>query len=251
MVGLHASFTVSDETVAQCRAVGETFGVGYHVHVAEGVEDGLDAEKRYGKRTVERLVERGLAGPQSLFIHCIHVNERELELLGETKTAVVHNPESNMNNAVGVSPVLDMLRRGILVGLGTDGMSSDMLSQMRCAYLLHRLAQRDPRVAFCEAPQLLLWNNATIASRAFPVKLGVIERGAAADFAMLDYLPPTRLTAQNFLGHFIFGMVDATVDTTIVGGKVLMQNKRILGLDEETIAAGCRERAAKMWQRIA
>ena len=250
MVGLHASFTVSDETIAKCRAVGDKFGAGYHIHVAEGVEDRADAEARCGKRTVERLVDRGLGGPNSLFIHCIHVNEREIDLLATTRTTVVHNPESNMNNAVGVSPVLELLGRNVLVGLGTDGMASDMPAQMRCAYLLHRLNKRDPRVAFCEAPQLLLWNNATIASRFFPVKLWAIERGAAADFAILDYIPPTQLTAQNFLGHFIFGMVDATVDTTIVGGKVLMQGKRILVLDEEKLAATCRERAAKMWGRI-
>lgn len=250
MVGLHASFTVSDETVARCRALGDKYGVGHHIHVAEGVEDGQDAEKRYGLRTVERLVARGLGGPKSLFIHCIHVNEREIELLRETGTIVVHNPESNMNNAVGVSPVLELLEQGVLVGLGTDGMSSDMLAQMRCAYLLHRLAKRDPRVGFCEAPQLLLWNNAEIASRFFPVKLGVIAKGAAADFAILDYAPPTPLRAANFLGHFIFGMVDATVDTTIAGGRVLMAGKRILSLDEEKITAECRERAPKMWARI-
>jgi cytosine/adenosine deaminase-related metal-dependent hydrolase len=249
-VGLHASFTVSDETVAKCRAVGEKFGAGFHIHVAEGIEDGEDAERRYGQRTVERLVARGLGGPKSLFIHCIHVNEREIELLHETKTVVVHNPESNMNNAVGVSPVLELLNKGVLVGLGTDGMSSDMLSQMRCAYLLHRLAKRDPRVGFCEAPQMLLWNNAEIANRHFPVRLGVIATGAAADFAILDYQPPTNLGAQNFLGHFIFGMVDAVVDTTIAGGKVLMRDKRILALDEEKLTAECRARAAKMWQRI-
>jgi putative selenium metabolism protein SsnA len=250
MMGLHASFTVSDETLARCRKIAEELGAGYHVHVAEGIEDVDDAKNKYGVRTVERLISRGLKGPNSLFIHCINVDERELELLRESGTTVVHNPESNMNNAVGVSPVLEMLGRGILVGLGTDGMSSDMPAQMRCAYLLHRLAKRDPRVAFMEAPRLLLWNNATIANRFFPVKLGVLEAGAAADLAILDYIPPTRLGAENFLGHFIFGMVDATVDTTIVAGRVLMQGKKILALDEEKIAAESRALAAKMWTRI-
>lgn len=250
MVGLHASFTVSDDTLAQCRLVAEKYGVGYHIHVAEGIEDVEHATKHFGKRTIERLVERGICGPSSLYIHCININDREQELIQSTGTMVVHNPESNMNNAVGVAPVLEMMKRGILVGLGTDGMASDMPAQMRCAYLLQRLAQRDPRVAFVEAPQMLLWNNAQIANRFFPVKLGAIEKGAAADLALLDYIPPTPLTSDNFLGHFIFGMVDAPVDTTIVAGKVLMQNKQILSLDEEKIAATSRQLASKLWQKI-
>lgn len=250
MVGIHASFTVSDETLARCREVAERHGAGCHIHVAEGVEDHEDSLARYGVRTVERLVKRGIGGERSLFIHCINVDERELDLLRESGTTVVHNPESNMNNAVGVSPVLELLGRGVLVGLGTDGMASDMPAQMRCAYLLHRLAKRDPRVAFVEAPTLLLWNNATIANRCFPVRLGALEKGAAADLAILDYQPPTRLGAENFLGHFIFGMVDATVDTTIVAGRVLMQNKRLTTLDEEKIAALTRGLAAEMWKRF-
>ncbi len=251
MVGLHASFTVSDQTLARCREVAERHGVGYHIHVAEGTEDLVDAQQKYGQRTVERLVARGISGKCSIFVHCINVDEKELELIRESDTMVVHNPESNMNNAVGVSPVLEMLKKGILVGLGTDGMASDMPAQMRCAYLLHRLAKRDPRVAFVEAPTMLLWNNARIASRLFPgVKLGALEVGAAADLAILDYVPPTRLGAENFLGHFIFGMVDAVVDTTIASGRVLMQGKRITALDEEKLCAESRALAAKMWTRI-
>ncbi len=250
MMGIHASLTVSDDTLAKCRAAAEKYGAGYHIHVAEGVEDHTDSLAKYGKRTVERLVDRGICGPDSLFIHCINIDENEIDLLAETGTVVVHNPESNMNNAVGVAKVLELMEKGILVGLGTDGMASDMPAQMRCAYLVHRLAKGDPRVAFCEAPQLLLWNNAAIAARQFPVKLGAIEKGAAADFAILDYIPPTCLTADNFLGHFIFGMVDATVDTTIAGGRILMRNKQLLVLDEVKIAARSRELAAEMWPRI-
>jgi len=251
MLGLHASFTVSDDTLARCREVAERFEAGYHVHVAEGVEDHRDALAKYDMRTVQRLVERGICGERSLFIHCINVDDAELELIQSSGTMVVHNPESNMNNAVGVARVLEMMERGILVGLGTDGMSSDMLAQMRCAYLVHRLEARDPRVGFCEAPQLLLGNNAAIASRFFPtVKLGELTLGAAADLAILDYAPPTPLTADNFLGHLIFGMVDATVDSTIAGGEVLMEGMVIKSLDVETIMARSRELAPQMWARI-
>ena len=145
---------------------------------------------------------------------------------------------------------MKLLAKGVLVGLGTDGMSSDMLAQMRCAYLLHRLANHDPRVAFMEAPQLLLQNNAEIAKRQFGLQLGEIAEGRPADLAILDYQPPTPLSEANFLGHLIFGLVDATVDTTVCSGKVLMQGKKILTLDEERIAARSRELAPRMWQRL-
>jgi cytosine/adenosine deaminase-related metal-dependent hydrolase len=193
----------------------------------------------------------GASGPKSLFIHCVHIDESEMDLIATTNTAVVHNPESNMNNAVGVTRLFDLLKRNILVGLGSDGMSSDMLSQMRCAYLLHRLANSDPRVAFLEAPKLLLDNNADIVERQFGIRLGEIAAGRPADLAIMDYQPPTVLSEANFLGHLIFGLVDATVDTTVCKGKILMQDKKILSMDEERIAARSRELAPQMWQRLA
>jgi cytosine/adenosine deaminase-related metal-dependent hydrolase len=173
-----------------------------------------------------------------------------MDVISATKTGVVHNPESNMNNAVGVTKILELLKRGVLVGLGTDGMSSDMLAQMRCAYLLHRLANHDPRVAFMEAPQMLLQNNADICERQFGIRLGEIAQGRPADLAIIDYEPPTPLSEANFLGHLIFGLVDATVDTTVCKGKILMENKKILILDEPRIAARSRELASEMWQRL-
>ncbi|MFZ5909611.1 MAG: putative aminohydrolase SsnA [Chloroflexota bacterium] len=250
MMGLHASFTVSDETVETCVGIASDAGVGCHIHVAEDAADREDSLQKYGVPTVVRLDKLGVSGEKSIFVHCVHVDESEMEVLAATKTIVVHNPESNMNNAVGVTPLLQMLKKGILVGLGTDGMNSDMLVQMRTAYLLHRLSNRDPRVAFLEAPQLLLQNNAEIVARQFGIRVGELAEGRPADMAILDYRPPTPLSEANFLGHLIFGLVDATVDTTVCKGKILMQGKQVLSLDEERIAARSRELAPKMWERL-
>jgi len=250
MMGLHASFTVSDETVEKCVGIANDAGIGCHIHVAEDLADREDSLSKYGVPTVNRLHNLGVSGEQSIFVHCVHVDEAEMDILADTNTIVVHNPESNMNNAVGVTKVLKMLEKGILVGLGTDGMASDMLSQMRCAYLLHRLDNLDPRVAFMEAPQLLLQNNADIAERQFGLRMGEIVEGGPADLAIMDYHPPTPLSEANFLGHFIFGLTDANVDTTVCRGEILMKNKEILSLDEERIAARSRELAPKMWKRL-
>jgi len=250
MMGMHASFTVSDETVETCVGIARDAGVGCHIHVAEDAADRDDSLEKYGVPTVERLHKLDVTGENSIFVHCVHIDEAEMERLAATKTIVVHNPESNMNNAVGVTRLLELLNKGVLVGLGTDGMSSDMLAQMRCAYLLHRLDNRDPRVAFVEAPQLLLQNNADICERQFGIRLGEIANGRPADLAIIDYLPPTPLSEANFLGHLIFGLVDATVDTTVCKGEILMKDKKILSLDEERITARSRELAPKMWQRL-
>jgi putative selenium metabolism protein SsnA len=250
MMGLHASFTLSDATIEQCLGIANEAGVGCHIHVAEGISDREDSLKRYNIPVVKRLDKLGMTGEKSIFVHCVHIDDSEMDILAATNTAVVHNPESNMNNAVGVTPLLKLLNNGVLVGLGTDGMGSDMLAQMRCAYLLHRLANLDPRVGFLEAPQCLLKNNAEIAKRQFGLRLGEITEGHPADLAILDYNPPTPLDETNFLGHLIFGLVDATVDTTVCKGKILMKGKNILTMDEERLAARSRELAMQMWKRL-
>ena len=250
MMGMHASFTLSDATIDECVGIAREAGVGCHIHVAEDAADREDSLAKYHVPTVKRLDNLGVTGEKSIFVHCVHIDEAEMDILAATGTSVVHNPESNMNNAVGVTPLFKLLKRGVLVGLGTDGMGSDMLAQMRCAYLLHRLANHDPRVAFLEAPQLLLQNNAAIAERQFGITLGEIAEGRPADLAIMDYQPPTPLSEANFLGHLIFGLVDATVDTTVCKGKILMQGKQILSMDEAQIAARSRELAPKMWKRL-
>ena len=250
MMGLHASFTLSDETLEKCVGIAKDGNVGCHIHVGEDLSDREDSLKKYNTTIVNRLEKMNATWKKSIFVHCVHIDEDEMDILARTGTIVVHNPESNMNNAVGVTPILKMLNKGILVGLGTDGMGSDMLVQMRCAYLLHRLANRDPRVAFMEAPQMLLQNNAEIVKRQFGLQLGEITEDHPADLAILDYCPPTPLSDANFLGHLIFGLVDAVVDTTVCRGKILMRDKQILSMDEESLAARSRELAPKMWERL-
>lgn len=250
MMGMHASFTLSDATIEECVGIAREAGVGCHIHVAEDAADREDSLSKYHLPTVHRLHKLGVTGKQSIFVHCVHIDENEMDILADSGTSVVHNPESNMNNAVGVTPLFKLLGKDILVGLGTDGMGSDMLVQMRCAYLLHRLANHDPRVAFLEAPQLLLKNNAAIAERQFGLRLGEIAAGLPADLAIIDYQPPTPLSEANFLGHLIFGLVDATVDTTVCKGKILMQGKQVISMDEERIAARSRELAPQMWKRL-
>lgn len=250
MFGLHALFTVGEETLLASVEAAKGLGTGIHVHVAEDAADQRENEKRYSQRVVRRLNRAGGLGEKSIAVHCVHVNSGEIDLLRNTGTPAVHNPQSNMNNAVGVAPVMQMLAKGVLVGLGTDGMTSNMRDEVRVANILHKLAARDPRVFFAESCRLLLENNAKIAGRFFSRPVGVLAKGAHADIILLDYDPPTPLDGSNFLGHFLFGLCGARVRTTIAGGRILMRDGEILVVDEEKIAAKSRELAKAFWRRF-
>ncbi len=248
--GLHASFTLSDETLSKCVEVAKKLGVGFHVHVAEDKADVDDSLKKYKKRVLERFNDLGILGPKTVAAHCVHIDAHEMDILKNTKTNVVHNPESNMGNAVGCAPVIEMVEKDITVGMGTDGFTSSMFAELKVANILHKLIKGDPRVGYGEVLKMCFANNPKIVRNFFPKPLGEISPGAYADLILVDYLPPTPLSADNFLGHLLFGISNAVVDTTMVNGKVLMQNRKLVGLDEVAIARRASELASKLWERF-
>ncbi len=250
--GLHASLTLSDETLERARAEAEPLEAGFHIHVAEGEEDVDDSIRRSGKRTVHRLLDLGILGSRSIAAHAIHVDPWEIEALRNSGTWVSHQPRSNMNNAVGVADVPSMLRGGMKVVLGNDGFSNDMFMEMKFAYLLPKEWWGDPRLMGAdEVIRIAVENNSKLATEAFGFPIGRLEPGAAADIILLDYRPYTPVTNDNFPWHIIFGVSGSHVDTTIVGGRVLMRGRKLLTLDEERIAARGREIAPAVWQRVA
>jgi putative selenium metabolism protein SsnA len=251
LFGLHASFTLKNSTLEKAAALGHELQTGFHIHVAEAASDQQYAQAHFRQRVVERLEKFGILGPQSIAAHCVHVTRREMDLLASSRTAVVHNPQSNLNNAVGIADVVAMMNRGILVGLGTDAMTTNMLEELRVALWAQRLRAENPSIAFGEVVSALLFNNPKIAGRLFDVPLGELREGCGADVLVVDYDPPTPLGLENYFGHLVFGLSQAAVDTTIVGGRVLMENQRLaLDLDEPRINARARELAAKLWKRL-
>lgn len=249
MMGMHAQFTISDETM-ELAVENKPDGVGYHIHVAEGIEDLHDCLKKYGKRIVDRLMDFNILGPKTLLGHCIYINPHEMQLIKDTDTMVVHNPESNMGNACGCPPTMELVHRGILTGLGTDGYTHDMIESYKVANILHKHHLCDPNAAWSEVPEMLFKNNALIANRYFKRELGVLKEDAAADVIVMDYDPPTHLDANNINGHILFGMVGRDVVTTIGNGKVLMKDKEVKVIDVEEAMAKCREESAKLHKSI-
>jgi len=246
MFGGHALFTISDKTFDRMVAAnnGRT---GYHIHVSEGMNDVYDSLQNYGRRPVQRLQDHGILGPKTILGHCIHVNSAEIELIQATDTMVVNNPESNMGNAVGICPVLQLHKAGILLGMGTDAYTNDMLVSLKVALCSQRSNACLPNVAWCEVTDMLFKNNAKIGARYFPDALGVLKAGAAADVIVMDYKPYTPFSDSNIDGHMIFGMTGRQCQTTICNGKLLMKDRELIGIDEEAVNARILEESKKLW----
>ena len=173
--GIHASLTVSDETLANCRqAAGND--TGFHIHVAEHEVDEYDSLAKSGTRIVDRLEKFGILGPKSIAVHAVHIDAKEVEILARTKTWVTHQPRSNMNNGVGLGNVESFLRAGVNVCLGNDGFSNAMWDEWKTAYLAHKLWNRDPRrMGGYDVVKLAVTNNARLANMFFPnAPIGVL-----------------------------------------------------------------------------
>ena len=248
LFGLHASFTLSTETLEACIDAGGGES-GFHVHVAEGRSDVADSLEKYGMPVVKRLENAGILGEKTLAIHCIHVSDAELDILSDTKTAVVHNPQSNMGNAVGCADILKQFEKGVLSGLGTDGYTTDMLMSMKTANILHKHQAGDPSVAWGEPPAMLFQNNPIIANRHLTGKIGMIEAGQYADVIIVDYDPLTPMNAGNIDGHIHFGMSGRMVVSTMINGEMVYQDREMLHVDEAEICAKSRETAKAFWAR--
>ena len=245
MMGMHAQFTISDATM-ELAAANKPDEVGYHIHVAEGIEDLHDCLKKYGKRIVDRLMDFNILGEKTLLGHCIYINPHEMDLIKDTDTMVVHNPESNMGNACGCPPTMRMVQKGILTGLGTDGYTHDMMESWKVANVLHKHSLCDPNAAWREVPQMLFEGNAKIANRYFKKQLGVLKEGAAADVIVIDYDPLTPMNESNINGHLMFGVNGSMVQTTVCNGKVLMKDREVLVCDEAKVMADCRQAAKEL-----
>lgn len=248
LFGLHASFTLEDETLEEL-AERLPQDIGTHFHLSEGIDDELHAKEK-GTTPLKRLIKHGLVRPNSLAIHGIHMGDEDFPLLKDAGAAVIHNPQSNMGNAVGYCPVLKFLDHGIQVGLGTDGYTQDMIETARIAALMMRHENRNPRTGWVEPYDMLLKTNAELATKHFGVRLGRLEEGAGADLILLDYVPYTPFNANNLSGHMHFGMNGAMVTDTMAKGQWLMQDRKVLTIDEQDLVAKATKAAQGLWEEM-
>jgi len=213
--------------------------------------DEYDSLAKSGKRVVDRLHQFDILGERSIIVHAVHVDAKEIAYLAETKTWVSHQPRSNMNNAVGLPAVESMMRAGIKVCLGNDGFSNAMWEEWKTAYLAHKLWNLDPRrMSGYDLVEMAVYNNQQLAQAQFGgVPVGVIAPGAWADLIFVDYKPFTPFTGGNAPWHILFGFNESLITTTMVAGKVLMRDRKILVLDEAAVMEEALRIAPQVWER--
>ncbi len=239
--GLHANFTLSEETLYAVRDALPQ-GMGIHIHCGEDRED-LDYVLNLGyEGLVDRLHRFDLLQAPSLLAHCIHLTDRDYELLRRLDTAiVVSNPESNANNQVGQ---MDRSRIRTYL-LGTDGMSGDMVATLRSHYLLGRGKDED----FAELQRAFFGYRYEVQQRFFPDKAPPLHPGSRADLTVLEYQPVTPLRPDNLLGHLLFGARTARALLTMVDGQVRYYRGSFPSLDEPRARELIQTAAQKLWER--
>ncbi len=242
-MGAHAPFTVSDAGLEMLGDAVQTSGRGLHIHVAEDRYDVSHSHDHYSQDPMERLAGHGLIDGKTLIGHGLYLSDADIAILNEQDAFLVHNARSNMNNNVGYNHKLSAVRN---LALGTDGIGADMFEEVKFAYFKHRDAGGS---LWPDAFTRFLCNGNTLLERNFGARFGRIEAGFQADLTICRYDSPTPLVAQNAGGHLAFGMSAGSVDSVMVNGRMVYQD-RAFPFDVEPIYAQARIVAAQLWQRM-
>jgi 5-methylthioadenosine/S-adenosylhomocysteine deaminase len=240
----HAPYTVSTQHLSEARALADMFDVPVLIHVAEAPTETDYMAKTYQSRTVPYLEKIGFLSPRVLAAHSVHVNDAEIATLKLREVGVAHCPQSNMKLSSGTAPIPQMLKAGIRLGLGTDAAASnndlDMWEEIDTSAKLHKLIANDPTVV--SASQA--FEMATVGgARALHLEkeIGSLERGKRADVIVIDLDAPHLTPMYNLYTHLVYSTKSSDVTDTIVNGRVLMRNRRLLSLDETAIKTTARQ----------
>ena len=253
MLGLHASFTLSDLSLRKIRdSLGKLKSWGIHSHVSEDKADETDALKKGFNSVLERLEEFDLLNENGLIIHGLHIKDSDLELIQKHDSKFVHNPSSNANNRVGITPNQNLLK--LKSGLGTDGMQSNMLREAKEGMLI-RSSHLEGGKDSVDYMELLFKNNAEIASNLFSgsiggsIKLGYILPAYQADLAIFDYLPRTPISESTIFGNIFFGLNSLPSDV-MTRGEFRIRDYQLLEVLEEEIKANAIEQSKNLWSKF-
>ncbi|MBR1937675.1 MAG: putative aminohydrolase SsnA [Spirochaetales bacterium] len=243
MIGGHAPFTIPDEGLEMMsKAVKET-GRGMHLHCAEDKYDVIHSHHIYGKDIMKRLEEKELLSDKTLIVHGLFLNDDEIRTVNDNKCFFAHNGRSNMNNGVGyLKRICDVEK----LVIGTDGCGGNMFEELKIAFFKHK----DEHLPFWPADYVKALNRGNrLVETCFGDgrKWGRVEKGYTADLVLLNYHNPTPLKKENAAGHFVWGMASGHVDTVLVDGKVIMEDRVFPGIDVDAVYKKASEIAQRVW----
>jgi len=242
-IGAHAPFTLGDNAMSMLAEAVRDTGAGLHIHVCEDSYDASASHHLYGMDVTERLEKFKLLSEKTILVHGVYLTDSDRDRINSCNSFLVHNARSNMNNGVGYNSKLSTFKN---VALGTDGIGSDMIEEMKIAYFKHK----DSGGGLWPPDFLGFLNNGNkLLERYFGGKFGLIKEGYNADITVLDYDPPTPLSVNNIAGHLVFGMNSGLVETVIIGGKVVYRERRF-PFNVSEIYKKARKLANKLWKRM-
>jgi len=241
----HSIYTCSKKTLQDVAALARKYHAPILIHVAEMKKEWEDSEKANGMSPVQYLEKIGVLGPDVVAAHCIFVDAADRELLAERQVGCVHNPSSNMMLASGVAPVAEMRAAGVAVGLGTDGPAGsnndlDLMEEIDLAAKLAKITKMDPLALNAKA----VVEMATIdGARALHMKkeIGSLETGKKADLVLISLNEPNAVPMYDVYAQIAYSLKASDVETVVIGGRVVMRNRKLLTIDEPRVLEKARE----------
>jgi cytosine/adenosine deaminase-related metal-dependent hydrolase len=245
MMCWHTTFTCSADYITEAFGRAADLGAMSHAHVNEGVHEGEWAEQHLGERTIEFYDRLGVAGPRFLASQCVHLSEREREIVAARDVRVAHMPLSNCEVGGGIAPIPELLDAGVTVGLGSDGYINDIYEVMRGAFLIHKARLQDPQAM----PADLVLSMATEGgAQALGLdRIGRLEPGWSADLQVVDAAFPTPLSPHNFAEQVVLWRNHSHVRDVMVAGDWRVRGGEVVGADLERLRAHTREQARRLW----
>lgn len=246
--GVHTVFTCSPEMLRKVRDLANKHGGGIHLHVEESRYEVEYSKKTYGKLPLEHLRGIGFLNSDVQAAQCVHTSESEIKILKEKDVKVSHNPQSNMECGVGIAPIPKMLEEGIVIGLGNDGLTPDMFETMRTTFLVHKGHLEDAAVL----PADKVLEMATIDGAkvvGLEREIGSLEVGKKADLIILKLKAPTAVTQENLCYQIVMMGQGNDVETVMVDGKIIMEDRKLLSINEEEAYRSALETSTDMWRR--
>lgn len=247
MLGLHAPFTLSDQTLKEARQLMTDLDTAIHIHLAEDAFEQEFSQEHFNVSPVERLTRAGLLAPNTLLGHAVHLSETEYQQIENLGSAIVLNPDSNLNNAVGLPQYASLPERIPLLP-GTDGMHASISHTLKQLFLL----ARGQGFFFERATAWIrkIYGDMYSTVRKFFLDFPSLQEGERADLVVWDYIPPTPISRENFWGHFIYGILESQAHSVLQKGEFLLRDHRFVQLDEEELQREISRQGERLYRRF-